>query len=154
MKTNLGWELSRLITETNTNQTELASKLDMTQAALSALITKDIRPKESTLRGLIHCWPGRGQQMRVLLAHLHDEARRGGMEVAKITADGQNAVGGQDDEFMVIRRVYEHDTLVKQIVDRFAALCKRIESKQGAAATEELRMVAEPAGKYRTGKDD
>ena len=147
MKTHLGWELSRLMTETDTNQTELASKLEMTQAALSALITKDIRPKEATLFGLVHCWPLGGQKMRVLLAHLHDEARRAGMDVSKITVDGVNAVGGQDDEFTVIRRVYENDTLVKQIVDRFATLCKRIEGKN-CAGRDELKLVAEKRVKF------
>ena len=147
MKMQMGAVLLDLLSEAKLNQRDLSKMIGIAAPSLSVLINKGLRPKEETLKRLVSCWPKQTQNMRVLIAHLHDEAERAGVNVSRIVVDDVEHEPQRDDEFSLIKRLYQSDTLVKQIVDRFATLCKRIEGKN-CAGRDELKLVAEKREKY------
>jgi hypothetical protein len=120
--------------------------IGMTQASLSIIINKGVRPKEETLKRIVSCWKQKEQRLRVLIAHLQDEVSRADVNASEISITSSQM--DDDHSLHILAESYNSDPLLKRIVDDLAEMCQK-----KAGGNTYLQRVADNKGVYKTKRD-
>ena len=149
-QTRIGRELSAALAATGMSQIALAEKTGLAQATISAIIYRNSRISETSLKAITHCWKDAHQEinLHLLIAHLQDEVERAHHEEETIRISPRKKINCRpqpERDLETIAR-HMHRDYISGIISRIALMLRELEATRNTSGNKQAWDVAAEEG--------